>query len=139
MPAGSHDAARSSRDLTSFRRREQSVRGSHFPASVESENLIRRSIHQAAGHLRSRFMMRAQHLCLSTFSCVECNCPLVEVLVPAHEAEGHRERQIGLGCLSCGTQYEPLPHLRAVRRIVPFEWGPTDYFDERKTPAPIAA
>jgi len=83
--------------------------------------------------------MRAQHLCLSTFNCVECNCPLVAVFVITREGEGHRERQIGLGCLSCGTQYEPLPRLRAVRHAVPFEWGTTNYFDERKTSPPIAA
>jgi hypothetical protein len=43
------------------------------------------------------------------------------------------------GCLLCGTQYDSLPHSRAVRRIVPFEWASADSADKRRISTPLAA
>jgi|SRR5271165_205424 len=80
--------------------------------------------------------MRTHYLYLSTFACINCNGLLATGFVATRETENQREtifRQIGPGCLSCGTQYDSLPPSRAVRRIVPFEWGSTDSADKKRT------
>lgn len=74
--------------------------------------------------------MRVAHLHrLSTPNCLECGCPLVEASVLIRDGEGMRKLDrtlAGIACLSCGTQYDSLTPLHAVRHIVPFEWNATD-------------
>ncbi len=75
--------------------------------------------------------MRDTHLHrLSTSNCLECGCPLVEASVLFGEGEGTRrcdKTLMGIACLSCGTQYDSLAPLHAVRHIVPFDWDATDF------------
>jgi hypothetical protein len=90
----------------------------------------------------STLIMKTQCTCLSAFTCIECNGQLVAAFVETGEAEGRREiikRQLGLGCLSCGTQYDPFVPSRAIRHIVPLAWGSADLANERATAIPVAA
>ena len=85
--------------------------------------------------------MKTQCTYLSAFTCIECNGQLVAVFVETGEGEGQREniKQLGLGCLSCGTQYDPLVPSRAVRHIVLLQRGSVDLANERTTAIPVAA
>ena len=74
-------------------------------------------------------MRIARLLRLSTPSCIECGSPLVKASVVVVEREGKRKlvsKVIGIACLSCGTQYDALMPLHAVRHIAPFEWNAPD-------------
>lgn len=74
--------------------------------------------------------MRVAHLHrLFTPNCLECGRPLVKASVLLGGGEETRELDkalAGIACLSCGTQYDSLTPLHAVRHVVPFEWSAID-------------
>jgi len=87
-------------------------------------------------------MMKTQYIYLSAFNCTECNGQLVAAFVATREGDGQREdvkRHLGLGCLSCGTQYDPLVPSRVVRRVVAFHWESADPIAARINSTPVAA
>ena len=58
--------------------------------------------------------------------------------------ESGRDRQlpgglIGLGCLTCGTQYDADGLLRPLRQIVPFDWSAATPARTEELQLPLAA
>jgi hypothetical protein len=84
--------------------------------------------------------MSAQQQRVSTLACIVCKVPLIAVYVQTHQILGRRQahkKLIGLGCLSCGTQYDS--RLRPVRRAKPFNCETADKFPEKEIFTPRAA
>jgi hypothetical protein len=84
--------------------------------------------------------MKLQQCRISTCYCASCRVPLIGVYVVAHQTSDAVQTYgelVGLGCLSCGTQYDP--QLRSVRRVRAFKLKTASYLPERETWIPRAA
>jgi len=71
--------------------------------------------------------MKPAELSNSTFNCIACKLPLIGVYVETRGSfrwDRKRKKLAVLGCLSCGTQYDPLLH--SVRRVKPLNCETTN-------------
>ena len=112
---------------------------SYFEQAANVEHTYDRWV---ASHEEPNRMIKTQYLYLSAFTCTECNSRLVAAIVVTREGDDQREtgkRRLGLGCRSCGTQYDPRVPSRAVRHIVPLQWGSVDLVNEKTSVIQVAA